>query len=59
MMFDLSNEELAGKGDIDRDIAVHSVLTQHINTKFLARLRKSPMGIECQDIGEDSAPFRV
>ena len=54
-----ADEEFAAERDVDAHIAMHCMLTQQIDTEFLARFSEAPLAVESEDVGEDSAAFVV
>lgn len=50
-----ADEELAGKGNVDVDVAVHGVLGEQVDAEFGAGLGEAPLGVEGEHVGEDAA----
>jgi len=50
-----ADEELAGEGDVDINVAVHGVFGEQIDAELLARLGEAPLAVEGEDVGEDAA----
>lgn len=48
----LAHEELARVRNVNRDITVHRVLAQHIDSELLPGFGEPPLSIQGQDIGE-------
>ena len=53
------DKELAAEGNIDGDVTMHSVLTEHVDAELLASLGEPEEGVECDYIGVNAPAFIV
>ena len=53
--FETTDEEFAGEGDVDADVAVHGVFGEEVDAELLAGFREAPEAVEGEDVGEDAA----
>ena len=54
-VFETADEEFAGEGDEDADVAVHGVFGEEVDAEFLAGFGEAPEAVEGEDVGEDAA----
>lgn len=50
-------EELAREGDVDIDIAVHSMFRQEVYAELFAGFGEAPLPVKGEDVCEDAAAF--
>ena len=55
-VLEAADEEFAGEGDVDVDIAVHGVFGQQVDAEFFTSFGEAPLSVEGEDVGEDAAP---
>ena len=58
-IFETADEEFAGEGDEDADVAVHGVFGEEVDAEFLAGFGEAPETVEGEDVGEDAAAVVV